>query len=221
MPSAQTLQATSRHVGHRAASRRLRRAGKMPAIIYGNSIEPLPVTVDHQAMVRLLDNESNYTQVLRIELDDGQVESVILKDLQRHPSQPRFLHADFLRVDMQRKITVRVPLHFLNEESAPGVRLEGGIASKLITDLEVRCLPGETPEYINVDLGELHVGNTLHISDLTLPDSVESVALSQGEGHDMPVTNVLQPRGVAADEAEDAATELAADTADGDAPAEE
>ena len=199
-----TLHAAPRPAGPRGANRRLRAAGKMPAIVYGNGVEPLPIAVDHQAMVKLLEDERNYTRVLRIALDGGGVEeAVILKSLQRHPSRPRLLHADFLRVDMGRKVTVRVPLHFVNEESAPGVRLEGGIASKLITDLEVRCLPGVTPERIDVDLSGLHVGNTLHISDLELPDGVESVALSHGEGHDLPVTNILQPKGAAADAAEE------------------
>ncbi len=207
--SAQNLHATLRDTSHHGGGNRLRRAGKIPAIIYGNRIDPLPVSIERQAMTKLLGDEASYTRVLTILLGNGDSEQVILKAIQRHPSQPLILHADFLRVDMARKILVRVPLHFLNEETAPGVRLEGGIASKLITDLEVRCLPGATPEYIEVDLGEMHVGDTVHISDLPLPEGIESVALSHGDAHDHPVTNILHPKGGLTDEDEDEAAGLA------------
>jgi len=128
-----------------------------------------------------------------------------LKALQRHPAKPQLLHADFLRVDATHSITMRVPLHFTNAEKCVGVRLGGGTVSHAISELEIRCLPSNLPEAIEVDLTDLNLGEIIHISELTLPAGVESVQLSHGADHDLPVVSVLAPRGGADEETKEEA----------------
>ena len=134
------------------------------------------------------------TEWLDIEIA-GKVVQAILKDLQRHPAKPRILHADFQRIDMARKIHMHVPLHFINEEQCYGVRLEGGRIQHNIVEIEVNCLPANLPEYIEVDMTDVRLGDIIHLSDLTLPEGVESVALMHGPEHDLPVVSLFSPRG--------------------------
>ena len=182
--------------GRRSAdARRMRRLhGRMPAIIYGGDAQPCAVWILHKEIAKAMQNECFHTQVLTISVD-GRQEQVLLKDLQRCPAREEFLHADFLRVSAGQRITVRAPLRFLNAERCHGVKIEGGMLSHAATDLEVRCLQENLPEYIEIDVAELNVGDTIHISDLQLPEGVESVALAQGPEHDLPLVNVLSPRG--------------------------
>ena len=200
-----TLDAALRDDTGKGASRRLRReAGLIPAIIYGGRKKPTNITLSHNALSKHLEHESFYSHIITLNVD-GKAEDVILKDLQRHPAKPIVLHADFLRVSKTKKFTTRVPLHFLNEDTCKGVKVQGGTISHTMTDLEISCLPGDLPEFIEVDLVELELGHSVHISDLVLPKGVESVALAHGEDHNLPVANVFKARG-ASDDAE-AATE--------------
>ncbi|MBB3047144.1 large subunit ribosomal protein L25 [Litorivivens lipolytica] len=191
-----TLNAKVRQDAGKGASRRLRRlANEVPAIVYGGKKDPMNISVLQKDLIKDLEDESFYTSLITLEIDGAGSEQVVLKDLQRHPSKAQITHADFLRVDATTKITMRVPLHFINEEKCHGVKMQGGIVAHAMTELEVTCLPKDLPEFIEVDMLNVEVGQTLHISDLTLPEGVESVALSHGEDHDLPVANVVTPRG--------------------------
>jgi large subunit ribosomal protein L25 len=204
----------------KGASRRLRRnAEMMPAILYGGKDEPQSLMVLHREMAKAAENEALYSSILDINVD-GTVVQGILKDLQRHPARPIILHADFLRVDRNKKIQVHVPLHFINEEQSPGVKMEGARVQHNMVEVEVSCLPDDLPEYIEVDMLEAKLGDIVHISDLKLPQGVESVALSHGEDHDLPVASLAAPKGaeeeeIVADSADDAG-DAAEDAGDSD-----
>lgn len=199
------IKASVRVIAGKGASRRLRRLdGQVPGIVYGGTDKPVQISVEHKELVKHLESESFYSHIIDLNLD-GKSESVILKDVQRHPSKPRILHIDFMRILKSVKITVSVPLHFLNEANCVGVKTGGGLITHTMTQLEISCLPANLPEFIEVDMLDVVVGQTLHISDIKLPKDVESVALSQGPDHDLPVVSVNKPKGAAADLEEDAA----------------
>ena len=189
------------------ASRRLRRLeGLVPGIVYGGSKNPVNISINHKDLIKHLENEAFYSHIISLNIA-GKAEDVILKDLQRHPSKPQVLHADFLRVSKSTKLHTNVPLHFINEATSKGVKLQGGKVVHNLVQLEVSCLPANLPEFIEVDLGEMEVGQILHISDLKLPKGVTSVALSHGADHDLAVVTMLKPKGGADEEAaEDGAT---------------
>ncbi|AHI28733.1 50S ribosomal protein L25/general stress protein Ctc [Marinobacter similis] len=187
----------------RGASRRLRREErKIPAIIYGGNKEATAISIWHNELKKALENEAFFSHVLTVELD-GKKESVILKDLQRHPYKPILTHADFLRVDKDHEIHVNVPLHFINEETAPAIKLHGGVANHQINEVEVICLPQNLPEFIEVDMTAVEMDQVVHLSDLKLPEGVRVAALLQGEDHDLPVVAIHKPRGAKVDEAEE------------------
>lgn len=187
----------------RGASRRLRREErKIPAIIYGGNKEATAISIWHNELKKALENEAFFSHVLTVELD-GKKESVILKDLQRHPYKPILTHADFLRVDKDHEIHVNVPLHFVNEESASAIKLHGGVANHQINEVEVICLPQNLPEFIEVDMAAVEMDQVVHLSDLKLPEGVRVAALLQGEDHDLPVVAIHKPRGAKVDEAEE------------------
>ena len=190
-----TLNAQTRDVQGKGASRRLRRqAALVPAIIYGGDKAPANITVTHKDLAKQLESEAFYSHIITLNLDSG-TELVVLKDLQRHPAKPVILHADFLRVSATKKLHVSVPLHFVNEESSKGVKQGGGVISHSMSQLEISCLPADLPEYIEVDLSDVDVGQIVHISDIKLPKGVESVALSHGADHDLPVAAIHKPKG--------------------------
>jgi large subunit ribosomal protein L25 len=198
-----TLAAKARTDAGKGASRRLRRlAGELPGIVYGGSKAPQNISVPHKELTKALEDEAFYSHIITLTID-GTAEKVVLKDLQRHPAKVALLHVDFQRVDETHTITMRVPLHFINQEKCVGVRLEGGAVSHSLSEIEVRCLPQNLPEFIEVDVADLHVGDLIHISQLNLPAGVESVELSHGEGHDHAVVSVHLPRGATTDAAEE------------------
>ena len=185
-----TLHAKGREVSGKGASRRLRRlTGEVPAIVYGGKKDAQSITLIHKDVIKALENEAFYSHIISLDVD-GKSQDVIVKDVQRHPAKTAILHLDFLRISKTTALTIRVPLHFINEDSCIGVKKEGGIISHTMSELEVQCLPKDLPEYIEVDVSELALGSTLHISDITLPKGVESVALSYGSDHDLPVAAV-------------------------------
>ena len=200
------LEASPRTDVGKGASRRLRRlAGDIPAIIYGAGQEPSAITIPHKDIMKAIENEAFFSHIITVKVD-GKDESVVIKDLQRHPAKPKIMHADFMRVSADQAINVRVPLHFVNEDKCVGVKLEGGIINHMINELEISCLPGNLPEYIEVFMAELKVGESIHIADLALPEGVTSVDLAHdGEENNHPVAACVLPR--AAVEEEDEAVE--------------
>ena len=206
-----TLMAEVRDNMGKGASRRLRRLeGLVPAIVYGGDKEPLNISLPHKDLIRALSDEAFYSHIITIKVG-RKSEKVILKDLQRHPAKPVIVHADFLRVSAKEKINVKVPLHFLNAETCNGVKVEGGSVITQLNELEVSTLPKDLPEFIEVDLANLNAGDTLHISDVTLPKGVESVALSHGADHDLAILTIKKPKGAAAADEEDSEDEAPAE----------
>lgn len=206
-----TLNAKLREDAGKGASRRLRReANEVPAIVYGGNKKPTMISVAFNEFDKHLENEAFYSHIITLNVE-GKEEDVLLKDLQRHPAKAVYYHADFLRVSKTKKLRTSVPLHFINEEKSKGVKLQGGIVSHSMTELEISCLPADLPEYIEVDLLEVEVGQIVHISDITLPKGVESVALSHGSDHDHPVAAINKPKGSADDSADEAEGEDSAE----------
>ena len=167
----------------KGASRRLRRQGKVPAIIYGAGRPPRALSFDQNKVLKQLENESFYSSVLSIKVNDKR-QAAILKDLQRHPAKHLIMHMDFQRIVEDEEIKMNVPLHFVGEEIAPGVKQGGGKVAHLINDIEVACLPKDLPEYLEVDVAELELDAMLHLSDIKLPKGVEIPQLAQGPEHD-------------------------------------
>jgi large subunit ribosomal protein L25 len=182
----------------KGASRRLRRAGLVPGIVYGAHKEPTMISLVHNDLIKHLEHEAFYSHILDLKLG-SKSEQVVLKDLQRHPSKPFILHADFLRVSAKEKLRVHVPLHFINEDVAPGVK-QGGMVSHTVTDVEVSCLPKDLPEFIEVDMSGVEIGQSIHLSELVLPKGVELPLLAQGADQDLMVVGIHAPRAASAAE---------------------
>jgi large subunit ribosomal protein L25 len=190
-----TLQAQARADKGKGASRRLRRLENLvPAVLYGDDKPAAMLSVPHKDLLKCLESEAFYSSIINL-IVDGQEQKVLLRDVQRHPAQPRVLHVDFQRVSGSKKIHMRVPLHFINEESCIGVKQSGGAISHSLSQLDITCLAADLPEYIEVDLANVDVGQIIHISDLKLPKGVESVDLHKGADHDLPVVAVNAIKG--------------------------
>mgnify|MGYP003572227430 FL=1 len=173
----------------KGASRRLRHANKIPAILYGAGKDPENLALAQKDVQYELQHEAFFTQVLELNIG-GKKQDVLLRDLQHHPYKQDILHMDFQRVEAKKEMHVNVPLHFINEDIAPGVKTEGGAVSHVMSEVEVVCLPKNIPEFIDVDLSELHLGEIVHLSDLKMPAGVEVFALKQGEEHDSAVASI-------------------------------
>lgn len=167
------------------ASRRLRRAGKLPGVIYGAGQDAVSITLDHNELYHLMRKEAFHASVLTVTVD-GQKQSVVLRDAQWHPFKPLVLHVDFQRVAADEKMHLKVPLHFTNGENCPAVKLGGGMISHVINELDIACLPKDLPEFIEVDLKDLQADESIHVSQLKLPVGVEAV--HHGEGDPVVVT---------------------------------
>jgi len=189
----------------KSATRRLRRQEMVPAVIYGAGKEPVSITLGHNQLLHSTENEAFFSHILSIDVD-GKKEKVIIKALQRHPAKSILMHADFLRVSMKEKLKVHVPLHFIGAEEAPGAK-QGGVVTHDMVDIEIQCLPGDLPEYIEVDVSALEIGDSLHLSDIKLPKGMEIVALAQGADHDLQVVAIQANRAALADTDEGEAAE--------------
>lgn len=190
MAQAFTLDAKARAARGKAEARRMRRLrAEVPAIIYGGSKDPVAISINQFSFDKALKNEAFYSHILTLAVD-GKAEKVILRDLQRHPSKEYVMHADFMRVSANEKLTMTIPLHFVGDDTCPGVEVDNGSVSHLMNEVEIRCLPKDLPEYIEVDCSQMQLNDTIHLSDLKLPKGVELVALSHSEDHDLPVVNV-------------------------------
>ncbi len=207
-----TLETTDRSVTGKGASRRLRKEGLVPAIIYGGTAEPQQINLDHNKFFHALENEAIYTQVLDLKVGK-KTQKVILRDLQRHPYKQLIMHADFYRVDAKKVLHVTVPFHFINAEDCVGVRLGGGLLNHIMSEVEVMCLPKDIPEFIEVNVENIELGDSIHLSELSLPKGVQIVALTHGTDHDSGVAAVTKTR----EEVEVSADEGAA----ADAPSED
>jgi len=176
----------------KGASRRLRHANKIPAIIYGGTKDPVALTLDHNATSHALDNEAFYSSVLTVKIDKDS-EQAVLKAVQRLPGKKRILHLDLQRISATEKLHMNVPLHFIGSDVAPGVK-EGGIVSHTQVDVEVACFPKDLPEFIEVDLTNVELNGSVHLSDLKIPEGIELVELAHGPEHDLPVASIHLPR---------------------------
>ncbi len=194
------LSATVRHDKGKGASRRLRReSNQVPGIIYGTGGDPVPLAVPANELNKALESEAFYSQILSINID-GKKEQAVLKDLQRHAYKRKILHLDLQRVSATETLQRNVPLHLVGAEDAPGVKVSGGVISHHITEVEVRCLPAALPPFIELDISELELNNTLHLSHLTAPENVEFVALTLEEPQDLPVVSINEPKEVSVEE---------------------
>jgi large subunit ribosomal protein L25 len=215
------IDAESREDFGRARNRRLRRLGRVPAIVYGAGKDPSSITLDRNSLNNQMSLEAFYTSILTLKLDN-KAQSVVVKDVQRHPAKATVMHLDFQRVVEDEELTLNVPIHFIGEETAIGVKEQGGVIEHAITDVEISCLPANLPEYLEVDVSKLELNEILHLSDIQFPDGVSSTLLAHG--HDSPIVAIHPPRREEAEpegeeaEAAEAPEEQSADS--GDAPAE-
>ncbi len=196
------LAAQARSEEGRRPSRRMRRSGRIPAVIYGDGKPAESISLDVFAAYKFLGNEQVYSNVITLDLD-GRKESVLIRDLQMHPYKDEILHVDFMRVHQGELVTLNVPVHLLNEHSAVGVKMGGGLLHRAVTEVEIQAPVGKLPEAIEVDVAELGAGESIHLSNLQLPAGVVLVALKHGD--DKEVVSIHAPHGPAADEEESAA----------------
>jgi len=196
------LVAEPRNDKGKGASRRLRRAGRVPAILYGGGQDPQALSLDHNLLLQQLDHEAFYSHILNVQVG-GKTQRAVLRDLQRHSTKPTVvMHVDLQRVSETEAIHVHVPLHFMGEDVAPGVKQAGGMVSHEAVEVEVSCLPKDLPEYIEVDVSNMNAGDSLHLSDLKVPAGVTLVELARGAEHDLPVVSVQLRRGAVEEGAE-------------------
>ena len=196
-----SINAVKRDVKGTGASRRTRRAGNVPGVVYGGGKDAVNLEMNHKELFLQFRHEAFHASILDLILD-GKKESVLLRDYQMHPVRNTIQHIDFQRVSATEKIHVKVPFHFLNAETAPGVKIAGGIVAHILTEAEVSCLPKDLPEFLEVDLATLEIGHSVHLSQITLAKGVEFVALAHG--NDAAVAAIAKTRGGVSDDAADA-----------------
>ena len=187
------LNAENREVEGKSSSRQLRRAGSVPAVVYGGKEEPLRISILEKDIAKASEIPGFATQILSISIS-GKEQNVIVKEIQRHPATERVLHADLMRVDPDTKISISVPVRFINEESCVGVKMHGGAISRLINDIDITCLASNLPEYIEVDVEALDIGDSIFLSALNLPEGVEIPSLALGEDRDQAVVSVAEAK---------------------------
>ena len=190
------IEVKERTVQGSSENKRLRREEDLvPAVVYGGNKEPKMISITDKVLRKASEEESFFSQIINLKLN-GSSERVVLKELQRHPYRPFFIHVDFLRIREDVKLSMHIPIHYINSETCVGVKQQGGVLSYDLTELDVSCLPKDLPAFIEVDLAELELNQILHISEVQLPEGVEALALVQDkEGdHDLPVVRVIEPR---------------------------
>ena len=213
------LNAEKRQSTGRAENKRLRKTGRVPAIIYGGNGDPKMVSFNHNDLNHHLDNEAFFSHIIKINVEGGETEEAVLRALQRHPAKPFIEHADFLRIVAGEALRMSIPLHFIGEEVAPGVIDEDGVISHNMNDVEIECLPRDLPEYIEVDCSKLNLNDSVHLSDLVVPAGVQIVDLmgDEDEQNDQTVVTVQIPRAAVELEAEEEAEAEAAAAEDAEA----
>jgi len=208
------LHAEQRAEQGKGASRRLRHAGKLPAIVYGAGKAPASIILQHNEVLRHLEEETFYSQVLTVDLD-GAREKVVLRDLQRHPAKQLVLHMDLQRINEKEEIRVVVPIHFVNEDTCPGVKLSGQVSHQMV-EVDISCLPKDLPEFLEIDMAEMQVGDTLHLSDLKVPEGVQLSILAQEGENDPAVVSIHAARTQESEEE----LEVGAEASEGESGAE-
>ena len=205
----------------KGASRRLRHQGLVPAIVYGGDSDPVQISIAHNKFMHELDHETIYTQVVELQVGD-KTEEVILRDLQRHPYKNKVLHADFFRIDKNTPIKIVVPIHVLNAEECVGVKMDGGMLTQVVTEIEIIALPKDLPESLEIDAENLHLGESLHLSNIKMPAGVEITAMlnieeTEHDDHDLGVLSVVKTRAeeVIEDEAPEAPETETGEAAEG------
>jgi large subunit ribosomal protein L25 len=188
------ITANERTLKGTGASRRLRHSGKTPGILYGGKSEAKSIELDSKELMMKFKEEAFHASILALNLD-GKNEKVLLRDYQLHPVRDNILHIDFQRIDENKKLSVKIPFHFMNQEISPGVKLEGGIVSHIMVDVDILCLPKDLPTYIEVDLINLSIGDSIHLSEIKVPEGVELTGLS--EENDPIITSISKPKVVA------------------------
>ena len=188
-----SLNATNRDLEGKSSSRQLRRAGSVPAVIYGGEKDPIRISILEKDIAKAAEIPGFATQILNINIS-GEEQNVILKELQRHPATQRVLHADLQRVNPDTKISISVPVRFLNEDICMGVKMHGGAISRLINNIDITCLASNLPEYLEVDVAELDVGDSVFLSALNLPEGVEIPSLALGEDRDQAVVSITEAK---------------------------
>ncbi len=196
------IDAEIRNNSGKGDARRLRHQDKIPAIIYGADKTPQPIVLEHKNIQKLLNNTAAYSHILTVSVG-GKKEQVVLKAIQRHAYKPLLMHVDFMRIKNKEAITVKTQLHFINEETCPAVK-QGGVLSKLMTEVEIKCLPADLPESIDIDLSIINLDQTLHLSDLNLPKGVEFPQGKLDDEHNLAVVSIHKPK---ASSTSDASTE--------------
>ena len=196
-----SLNAEARSSEGKSSNRALRRDGSIPGVLYGGSDSPIKISILEKDLVKAAESPSFATQILKMSVGSKSVD-VVVKELQRHPATSKFLHADFLRVDPDSKITLSVPVRFLNEESCIGVKMHGGQINRLINDIEIICLASSLPEYLEVDLENLDIGDNIFLTEMILPEGVEILSLTRGDDQDQAVVSVTEARVMELDEPE-------------------
>jgi len=186
------LSAEARDVKGKGASRRLRRAGKVPAVMYGAGKDAINLSLDHNTLYHQVKNEAFYSSILTVKIGTEQ-EQAVLRDIQMHPFKPRIAHLDLLRISATEKLHMRVPVHFLNQESAPGVKQQGGIVNHLMSEIDITCLPKDLPEFLTIDLGEMNLNDSVHLSGIKLPEGVTITSFAHG-GDDLAVVAITAIR---------------------------
>jgi large subunit ribosomal protein L25 len=204
------IKAVKRDVKGTSASRRLRRAGRVPGVVYGGNDPAITLEFDHKELFLEFRHEAFHASILSLEVE-GKKEDVLLRDYQLHPVRNTIQHIDFQRVSATEKIHVKVPFHFVNGETCPGVKLGGGIVGHILNEAEVSCLAKNLPEFISVDLGSLEIGESIHLSEIKLPEGVEFVQLAHGT--DPAVSSINKPRGASAEAGTTDATTAVEDNA--------
>jgi large subunit ribosomal protein L25 len=197
------IQAEARQGRGRSDGRKLRRLGRVPAVVYGGGQDPHTISLDHNSLIHQMEREAFYTSILSIKVGSD-TQSVVVKDVQRHPARTQIMHMDFQRVVEDEEITLHVPIHFIGEAAAKGVKEQGGVIEHILTDVEVSCLPRHLPEYLELDVSNLELNHIYHLSDIQFPEGVSSVALAHDQ--DQAVVAINPPRR----EEEEAAPEVAA-----------
>lgn len=217
------LEAKKRTQVGKGASRRLRREeDHVPAILYGAGKENMPITLQHKKVLKALENEAFYSHILTLVFGDEK-EQVVLKDMQRHPYKKQIIHMDFQRIKADEKLHMHIPVHFIGDLMAAGVK-QGGVFTKHVTEVEVRCFPADLPEYLEVDVSQLELNQILHLSDIPLPKGVEIVALLHGDKtSDVAIANIHEPRAIVEEETVAAApveTEITGQKSEAEEPKE-
>lgn len=187
------LNAENREVEGKSSSRQLRRAGSVPAVVYGGKEEPLRISILEKDIAKASEVPGFATQILNISIS-GKDQNVIVKEIQRHPATQRVLHADLMRVDPDTKISISVPVRFINEDSCVGIKMHGGVVSHLINDIDITCLASNLPEYLEVDVEAMDIGDSIFLSALNLPEGVEIPSLALGEDRDQAVVSVAEAK---------------------------